>query len=1856
MVQIISPEEVLKLNRELNETQQAGLRILSPDEVAEVKSGMSPLDLSPSSRNPTSTIGAYLKAVPATAVDITLGAGEGFASAIGEFTGDYDLARSIGAFRDDVNDAIMGDTPDDLQSDFAYKLASGLGSTLPYLGAAIITKNPSLIGRVAAGSFFLSSAGQQVRDDYLASQGVTSEDATDEQMSESNKAGAIGAIPIALAERLGAGLILKTFARGAIPAGQVMERITQYASAGLGEALTEATQSGLINAIASYVRKYDPDRPITAGMAESALIGFLVGGGVNATVDTVNRKITQADRLKAGVQDGSINPKDVIDPDIGSKLTEVAMENDAIPEADTDQQKRITDPTEWRNFVSKTLTPLSRRLGRAGKEIVREFRRYEMDTGIRTRELRNRILEFQDGIKKLKKTSPEDYRALSLALANASELAAPLPQSAKRKLEKKSQLQPSVTLSKSEQLLNEINPEAQQINTQIEQAREALAQRGMKTRIEIVEEGSSFYDPTSNVIAISAREADGTTVAHEFFHAVLGQAVKTDAELQSMTRNMFDSVIRASVDGSSLNKQLKNFVSQYDKNIQNEEFLAQTVGELARQYQTLDLNTKTRIKIWINQAMQALGIDGIFKQAETDAEVIEQLNAFARFAGDPEGIPNDATDFGIGGSRFSRQKRFQDSRAGSRLFNDPLSDAMRISEDYSKKFKISFSEPKKIRKVNKDRALRIAEAYDALESNPKDPEVRKAYNALIKETIQQYNQIVSSGYELILDSENTYSNSQEMINDLRDNKSMLVYPTEAGFGSGTTPSVEKNPLLKKTKYKDKNGKTLLVNDIFRFVHDFFGHSKLGNGFGAIGEENAWNVHSRMYSPLARRAMTTETRGQNSWVNFSGVNESANEKIKQARLLRSNGKTNEADLLLGEAMSEFKFADQKIALLPIEFSKTDEELSQDAKAIEDSTNIEEMRTIKNTSPKEIIDGLNRASESIRREQKSRTGNIGEKEILDTINLITSPRVKGSDRFKKWFGRGQLVHEDGTPMVFFHGTKSENIEAFDPKFTAGLIGKHGWLFFSSDPDLSIEMAAQKVGPSQRYPFRKTVLDEFKENFFKDMNKADEALLNYAKKYEETLRSDALDNNESTEEADDLARAIETKNVDIIQEFFGIDYNDVIDQEINKKFGISQQTLGLYEDVNVIPVYLNAKNVFNPTNESMVDELVTHMREKYPDEIKQSMRLGYEIDNKKLLMSGKWRNYENGTAAKSLRELGYDGILMRERNELSTIAVWNPTLDESKYRTTPYVKSVYNKGTWRLDKNQIKEQKGRRNNTASDKERIQGISDEGLRIMQKYGLTNSYREVRNVLEELKSEYEALGLDMNYIDNYFPRLMRDLEGFKKSIGQTVGIDEEIRRYENMTGQKLTTLERQKMYEKLARSRLYRSGQSEPNNLKERRVKALKESQLQYYADPESALDEYVSRMVQTIETKKLIGDAQSGKTQGKEQVAGRLGEVMERMASQGRLRQDQIEVIQGAVSARFGQHGRQYGFVKGVKNAGYLATMGNIGSAITQIGDFYFTAVQNGVIPTMQALVGSKALTIEDLGIAKDMVTVETKDGQGFLGKSVDTVFKLTGLTAMDRLAKNTNINATYRSLQKGAKANPNSNKYKKTVNRLKRIQGNDAFKTISDLKNGVKSDLVVEAIYNELSDIAPISLTEMPEAYASYPNLRILYSLKSYTIKQLNFVREKAFNKMMSGVASGNPKEFAEGSVNMMKILVFGAVANGSADVLKAILFNREIDEEDFWWNHILRLFGVTKYTTVTARKEGVGTAITKTILPPQAGILNDIFKDIGKATSEEGLKINEMRSMKYVPVVGKIYYWREGKGVDVEEKLSRLRERD
>jgi hypothetical protein len=271
------------------------------------------------------------------------------------------------------------------------------------------------------------------------------------------------------------------------------------------------------------------------------------------------------------------------------------------------------------------------------------------------------------------------------------------------------------------------------------------------------------------------------------------------------------------------------------------------------------------------------------------------------------------------GKQFKKQKtdKLTEPVAGNKLFNEPLKDAERIAQSYMQSIGMEYVPVEKITKLDEDLSKRISDAYDQMENNPNDPEVKAAYEAMAKETLDQYDAILKEGYNVEINNNEPYSNSEAMIKDLKDNKRMNIFSTESGFGDEpiTDEQRSENLLLKDSGRKDVNGETLLINDVFRFVHDFFGHAKLGNSFGPIGEENAWRVHSEMYSPEAKKAMTSETRGQNSFVNFSGVNDAVFKKRDKARELRKEGKIEEADRLVGEVYEEMKFADQKVGLLP-----------------------------------------------------------------------------------------------------------------------------------------------------------------------------------------------------------------------------------------------------------------------------------------------------------------------------------------------------------------------------------------------------------------------------------------------------------------------------------------------------------------------------------------------------------------------------------------------------------------------------------------------------------------------------------------------------------------------------------------------------------------------------------------------------------------------------------------------------------------------------------------------------------------------------------------------------------------------------
>ena len=252
---------------------------------------------------------------------------------------------------------------------------------------------------------------------------------------------------------------------------------------------------------------------------------------------------------------------------------------------------------------------------------------------------------------------------------------------------------------------------------------------------------------------------------------------------------------------------------------------------------------------------------------------------------------------------------------GRRLFSDPAQPAVRAAKKFRENAPAAPPEGTPIRKINTKLAMSIADAFEAMQHAPEDPEVREAYELMAEETKAQYQMLKDEGVEVeIFEGEGEpYANSQEMLEDLNNNNHLYILSTEKDFGQEGITDAQRaeNPLLNQTEFTDKNGKPMLVNDVFRAVHDFFGHGERGNSFGPVGEENAWDVHARMYTDKARRAMTTETRGQNSWVNFG-----PNMRDSQGGLLHPK------DVRYLKAKDR-PFAEQKIGLLPEEFSQLPE---------------------------------------------------------------------------------------------------------------------------------------------------------------------------------------------------------------------------------------------------------------------------------------------------------------------------------------------------------------------------------------------------------------------------------------------------------------------------------------------------------------------------------------------------------------------------------------------------------------------------------------------------------------------------------------------------------------------------------------------------------------------------------------------------------------------------------------------------------------------------------------------------------------------------------------------------------------------
>jgi len=558
---------------------------------------------------------------------------------------------------------------------------------------------------------------------------------------------------------------------------------------------------------------------------------------------------------------------------------------------------------------------------------------------------------------------------------------------------------------------------------------------------------------------------------------------------------------------------------------------------------------------------------------------------------------------------------------------------------------------------------------------------------------------------------------------------------------------------------------------------------------------------------------------------------------------------------------------------------------------------------------------------------------------------------------------------------------------------------------------------------------------------------------------------------------------------------------------------------------------------------------------------------------------------------------------------------------------------------------------------------------------GADAAYITMRNALNEVRSyARERGGYDVGYQENYFPRHLKNYKAFRRFMTEHKGWDElqneidlEIQRYADRSYDGNAGIVPEGERAEIA-SRVLRggsgAGQAGPSNVKQRKIRLLDEQMVDAYDDPAAALKEYVSKVVTASERRAFLGGVDSmplgrevtvdvGLTEVKDVMMNDLGlkadardaigGYVERHSREMGLSVDEAATLKKLVTARFNAKGVSAS-IGAVKSANYLATLGNFGAALTQLSDAAYAIHFNGLGPTFKAMFGKHNEDwFKRFGLgSKDIDMQASKDG---LSKLLHTTLKLVGFTKLDKFGKNVVMNSTFHRMQKEAVSNPS-----KLMAELEPMYGKEiTSQIIKDFKGGRFTPDVESVIWYKLSDLQPISLTEMPIGYATSGNMRLAYMLKSFTIKQFDvFMQadkgkiEKTKRLWRAGKKEEAVKTGGQAIYNIAALATVFGGANAGTSVLKDTIFGREINPEELTMDTMWRLFGISRYNVWQARREGLGKAAVELFLPPTA-FIDRASKDLmslaeGKASGEIFKGIG----------LGDFYYWHYGGGREKTRK--------
>ena len=270
---------------------------------------------------------------------------------------------------------------------------------------------------------------------------------------------------------------------------------------------------------------------------------------------------------------------------------------------------------------------------------------------------------------------------------------------------------------------------------------------------------------------------------------------------------------------------------------------------------------------------------------------------------------------------------------------------------------------------------------------------------------------------------------------------------------------------------------------------------------------------------------------------------------------------------------------------------------------------------------------------------------------------------------------------------------------------------------------------------------------------------------------------------------------------------------------------------------------------------------------------------------------------------------------------------------------------------------------------------------------------------------------------------------------------------------------------------------------------------------------------------------------------------------------------------------------FLGGLNSFAYGALMIEPTSTLSNAYELAFAALDGGILgifPVIRSMFGSK-VTLKEIGVDKEMFTAEYQPDTGGLRKLVDKGLKLTGFKRMDQFIKETTLTTNYNRYRRAAMKPKNSGAYKKLLAEIDFRMPSYKDKIIYDLRNNTPNSPEVRLfLFTKLSETQPISELELPLSVKKHPDLRTLFLMKTFIVKQTNFV----FQRYGSVFAPGSKATVADkikAGQDFLLLLMFFQLVGIPIDALKDLLAGRDMYKNDYFFNSLFRIFGVSKYNT-------------------------------------------------------------------------------